>query len=116
MNRMTRMDAVFTFGTTGTTTTDYTCAESGFVKIVAVKVPNHTSVATATITVKDQDGNTLWTKGTIAKNATTKYGADIETAETGVIPVDHGYKISCVLSADAGASGSTIHAYLYTEV
>jgi hypothetical protein len=112
---MTRMDAVFTFGATGTTTTDYICAESGFAEIAIVKVPNFTNAITVTISVKDTDGNVLWTKAAIAKNGSVKFGADIETAKTGCIPIGDGYKISCVLSGVAGGTGGIVHAFFYVE-
>lgn len=112
---MTRIDAVFTFDASATTAPVHLCSENGCAEIVIVKVPNFTNAVTPTITVTDADDNVLWTKGTITKNASTKYGADVETAETGCIPIGNNYKVSCVLSGAAGGTGGTVHAYFYVE-
>lgn len=112
---MTRMDAVFTFNDTATTAAEYLCAENGCAEIVIVKVPNFTNSITATVTVTDADDNVLWTKATIAKNASTKYGNGPDGVSNGCIPIAHGYKVSCVLSGAAGGTGGTVHAYFYVE-
>lgn len=112
---MVRMEANFDFTASTTTATTFLSSENGCAEKVLVKVPNFTNAITATVNVFDKDDNLLWTKAAIAKNATANYGAGPDVAETGCIPFEKRYKVTCVLSGAAGGTGGTVTAYFYIE-
>src|SRR5512137_690235 len=98
---MTRVKTMFTYSDTSTTHTE-TVMENGFVEMVNVVMPNFTDGPTATVTVKDTDGYTVWSKSSIANNATTLYGNGPDAVDMGVFPIDYGYTVTVLLSKAAG--------------
>jgi hypothetical protein len=111
---MTRVKPVFIFDATTTTLTQ-TLMESGFAELVNVVMPNFTNGVTATVTVKDVDGYTVWTKATISENATTLYGNGPDAARTGMIPLDYGHTVTVELSGAAGGTGGTVAVVFYCK-
>lgn len=113
-NRVGKSQSNFAFGATGTTAAAVAITEEGWVGYATVVVPNFTNSITVTVTVKDKDGNTVWTKGTIAKNATAVYGNGPDAVSNGKFPIQYGYTVEAVLSGNAGGTGGTVIVNLFT--
>jgi hypothetical protein len=105
---MTRVKPVFIFDATTLTLTE-TIMENGFVEMVNVVMPNFTNPITCTVTVKDVDGYTVWSKASNANNHVTLYGNGPDAVDMGVFPIDYGYTVTVLLS---GVSGSVANVYV----
>jgi hypothetical protein len=96
-----------TFGATGTTNTAK-LYENGYVTAYVMTVANFTNVVTATLSIQDDDGDTIYTGSAHAKGA-THLVASLN------IPVDRNYTATITLSGDAGGSGGNVVLKLFTE-
>ncbi len=113
---MTRTKNTFVFDAS-TTELVQKVQENGWVNLLLVDVPNFTNAITATVTIKDPDGYSLWTKAAIAKNAVAKYGAGPDAAVYGSYPIGYDYTITVTLSGAAGGTGGNLSVlqYMSTE-
>jgi len=86
---------------------------------IAVKINNNTSGATGTVTIKDANGATLFSKSGIAENATTSYFAESNKAsmDADFNPFLAIGTLTATLtpSKDPSTSGMTIDVYLYVR-
>jgi len=92
----------FTFTDTSTVVDKYfPVMMPGWCKFIKVKVPNFTNAITATLTIYDPDGDVIYTKADIAKNAVT-----LEEGKT--LPIHPKAKVNVTLSGAAGGTGGTV--------
>jgi uncharacterized protein (DUF1786 family) len=105
---MTRKKFSFAFGATGTELTAI-CHENGVCSSIILVTPSFTNVVTTTLSVLDQDGDTVWTDGTPRARGTTTLIGSL------AIPFDRGYTVKATLSGAAGGSGGTAVAKLFIE-
>jgi hypothetical protein len=97
----------FAFTAISTTATNLLC-ENGFVRQYVLTVPNFTNAVTATVSVLDEDSNTIYTGSAHNRNAT--YSADSLS-----VPCDKNYTAKVTLSGAAGGSGGDVTLKLYVE-
>ena len=94
-----------------------TMAVNGVVEQIAVAVNDNTDNRTATVTITDENGATLFTKASIAENATTTYFARSYkgTPDADFNPFLAVGTLTATItpSGDPGASGMTVDLYLY---
>ena len=81
---------------------------NGWVKLIAVKLPNFTNPVTAVITIVDvANGITVFTSVACANNATTLIGDALTAAELGSVPLgENPWEVRCTLSGDPGSAGN----------
>lgn len=94
---------VLAFGTNPTTIASTAAPINGLLSGVIVTVPNLDSTNTATINIKDEDGNTVYTKGTIAKSTTSQSYVDTNNHPLR-IPLSGNYTVEIVTSGDQTAN------------
>jgi len=105
---MTRAKHSFTYDATTTTATAKAVNESGFIRSIAVVMPNFTNSITATLSVKDVDGYEVISKASIAENATTVYLKE-------EVPIYYDSTMTITLSGAAGGTGGTVYVVLYVD-
>ena len=90
---------------------------NGVVEQIAVAVNDNTGNRTATVTITDENGATLFTKASIAENATTTYFARsykaTQDADFNPFLAVGTLTATITPSGDPGASGMTVDVYLY---
>jgi hypothetical protein len=90
---------------------------NGVCEQIAVKVNNNTGNRTATVTITDENGATLFTKSGIAENATATYFArsykGTPDADFNPFLVAGTLTATITPSGDPGESGMTVDVYLY---
>lgn len=86
-----------------------TCGINGIVKQLVVTLNNNTNNVTATVAVKDLSGNSLYSKGAFAENATTaEYPIHDATDDHNDDLVVNGFYLTVTPSGDPGTSGLTV--------
>lgn len=94
-----------------------TMAVNGVVEQIAVKVNDNTGNRTATVTITDENGATLFTKSGIAENATTTYFARsykaTQDADFNPFLAVGTLTATITPSGDPSTSGMTVDVYLY---
>jgi hypothetical protein len=104
---MLRLKKSFAFAATGTSL-EQTIHENGVITIYHLTAPNFTNPVTSTLSVKDVDGNTIWTGSAHNENATYLVASL-------TVPVDRGYTLVCTISGAAGTGGGTVVANLFVD-
>jgi len=107
MKRMERIAGSVTYGAAETTKT-FAIYANGHMTDLAVVTPNFTNAPTATLTIEDEAGVVLYTKATIANNATT-------IVNSLSVPVDTKYVGKLVLSGAPGGTGGTVTAKIWVD-
>ena len=80
------LDTLTMVGGGGAVEGTVTEAFNGLIGTICVKLPTSTGAATATLTIKDSDGFTLYTKAGIAENASTTLD-NINVLASGVLTI-----------------------------
>lgn len=92
---------------------------NGCCEQIAVKVNDNTGNRTATVTIKDENNATLYSKSAIAENATTTYFARsykaTQDADFNPFLAVGTLTATITPSGDPGASGMTVDVYLYLK-
>jgi hypothetical protein len=96
---MVRVKNTFTYAT-GDTAKTQTISENGFIRSIVYVLPNFTTAATGVLTIKDTDGNTLYTSAAINDNNLSAP----QLVSSLVIPVDYGYTATLTLNDVAGGA------------
>ena len=109
--KMANQPSVFVYDGTETGATlakSISSDNNGWVKLIAVKLPNFTGAPTAVITIKDVPNNiTVFTSAACANNATTLIGDALTAAELGSVPLgEHPWTITCTLSGTPTSAGN----------
>jgi len=104
---MDRVQKTLTYNASETVK-QFTINENGHMTDVAVVMPNFTNAITGTLTIEDEAGVVLYTKATIAENATT-------VVNSLSVPVDHGYVAKLTLSGAAGGTGGDVSIKLWVN-
>ena len=112
--KMTKVVATVAFGDSGTTGSYKITECNGFVHNMIINVPDFANNVTATVTILDDDGDTLYTSSALTKNTTTSLGG-IAAAELGDVPLSYNYTCRITLSGDAGAGGGTVTVKMYAK-
>ena len=112
--KMTKVVAAVAFGATGTTGSYKLTECNGLVHNMIIKVPNFANIVTATVTIQDDDGDTLYTSSALSNNTTTSLGG-IAAAELGDVPLSYNYTCNVTLSGDAGTGGGTVTVKMYAK-
>ena len=99
--RRLRMD--FLFGASDTVKTQSITRWGGglFCKVIKVNMPNFTAAVTGTLAIKDCDGDQVYSKASIAKNAVT-------IDDTKTVPMEQSSDVSLTLSGAPTGSGGTV--------
>ncbi len=97
-----------TFGAAETEQT-FTFKKSGKLKFIISKASDPTNVITYTITITNADDSTLYSVGTLARNATT------DTAVDNIPLCDETHTVTVTLSGAPGVSGITVDVTLIVE-
>jgi hypothetical protein len=101
-----------THGTSVTTVTSGSIALNGELQMFKVKSGPVDASATLTLNIIDQDGDTVYTKASIASNTTVI--TDLEDT-TGQIPLSGNYTLQIVTSAAQTATNNTFTITLYID-
>lgn len=106
---MIRTKNTFSYGATDSAKSQ-TLHENGFIKAIVYVLPNFTTAVSGVLTIKDQDGATLYTSAAINENATTVV-ASLN------IPVDYQFTTTFTLNDVAGGSGgnAVVTYYINTQ-
>jgi hypothetical protein len=81
--------------------------ENGFVRSIVYILPNLTTAVSGVLTVYDEDGNLIYTSGTINENTST-------LVSSLAIPIGVNYTTTFTLNAASGAS-DTVTINMYVE-
>lgn len=83
--------------------------ENGIIRTIVYVCPNYTTAVSGVLTLKDTDGHTIYTSGTINDNTTT-------VVNSLVTPIDYDYTITFTLNAASGdAAPKDTYIKLYIE-
>lgn len=70
-------------------------SENGMIRAIVYVLPNYTTAVSGVLTLKDTEGDTIYTSGTINENATT-------LVSSLAVPVDYGYTATFTLNDVSG--------------
>lgn len=105
--RIKRLKKTFTFGATGTTSTDQSIPVEGIIRSMTVDVPNFTNAITAAVTLEDSDALVYFDSGNLAKNTLHQVSCGVGLDGSGNLCVD--------ISGVAGGTGGTVTVILFVE-
>lgn len=112
---MARVETILPFTATSTVASK-SSDDNGWIKKMLIDVPNFTNAVTATITITDPDGYTVFTSTAMAKGAVTAVGDLITAAEVGDVPIGfHPWMITCTLSGAPGGTGGSVKLVSYLK-
>jgi hypothetical protein len=96
---MVQIKPTFQFAATGTTQ-KFRINNSGYITDFILTLPNFTNAVTGTLTIEDDEGNTLYTDAGAPRARNGTY------VVTGIrVPVDEGFNFNLTISGVAGGTG-----------
>jgi hypothetical protein len=104
----------FTFDASTTTLTQEV-QENGWAQVIKVDVPAFTNAITATVTITDRNGYTVFVSTALAKGAVAAIGDLITAGEVGGVPMDYRYTVNVTLSGAAGGAGGAVKVMMYLK-
>lgn len=104
---MVRLTPIFNFDAVTLSLLSRIC-NTGYITDLIVVLPNFTNVITGTLTIEDDEANTLWTDPGAPRAKNAAY------VVSGIrVPVDDGFNFKMTLSGAAGGSGGTAKAKVF---
>lgn len=105
--RLTRYKYEFTFGATGTTSTDIPLAIEGEIVAMHVRTPGFTNAVTTQITLEDEDDYAYYQSDALARSLNTNIAAPTCLFGNAVLSAD--------ISGTAGAGGGVVTVVLFVK-
>lgn len=106
---MQRAKAAFAYEQTDTAKTVTLVGYTGMIRSIVYVLPDLTTAVSGVLTFKDNDGNLIYTSGTISENAST-------LVSSLAVPCGESYTATFTLNAGSGKAGTdTVNIYFYIE-
>lgn len=105
---MLRLKTSYAYAQTDTAKTATLTGHNGMIRSIVYILPDLTTAVSGVLTLKDNDGNLIYTSGTINENAST-------LVSSLAIPCDDKYTATFTLNAGSGKAGTdtvTINFYI----
>lgn len=106
---MQRAKASFAYAQTDTAKTATMSGFNGMIRSIVYVLPDLTTAVSGVLTFKDNDGNLIYTSGTINENTST-------LVSSLAVPIGDKYTATFTLNAGSGKAGTdTVNIYFYVE-